>query len=298
MSKIKIVLDSSADMTEMSGVDFAFAPLKIVTDHKEYVDDSNLDVKAMTDEMAKYKGRSSTSCPNTEDWLTAFGDAENILCITITSGLSGSYNSAVTAKDIYEEEHHGRKVSVIDSLSTGPEMALMAERAKELIDEGKSLDEVTEELKNYETELAFVLCSLRNFANNGRVSKIIATAVGVLGIRLVGRASDIGTLEMLSKVRGQEASLDAVIEQMTERGYSSGRVIISHCFNPQGAARLEEKLKQKFPEAQTEIRPLRGLCSFYAELGGLLIGYRTEPVHADSAPAQGWSDNQTTVVAY
>ena len=273
MSNIKIVLDSSADITEMEGVDFAFAPLKIVTDEKQYTDDTALDVRMMADELMKYKGRASTSCPNADDWLTAFGNAEKVLCITITGGLSGSYNSAKAAAEMYIDEHPERRVEVIDSLTTGPEMALMAEKAKEMILAGAELDEIKKALSEYKTELSFILCSLRNFANNGRVSKITAAAVGVLGIRVVGRASDEGTLEVVSKSRGQEASLAAVVEQMTRRGYKNGRVVISHCFNENGAERLAEKLKTKFPSATVEIRPLRGLCSFYAEMGGILIGY-------------------------
>ena len=119
-----IVADSSADLATsaktFNNAIFSSVPLKIITSEKEYVDDAELNVEQMVSELEHYKGRSSSSCPNPSDWLEAFGEAERIFCITITSGLSGSCNSATMAKDEYESAHPDRKVFVIDSLSTGP----------------------------------------------------------------------------------------------------------------------------------------------------------------------------------
>ena len=129
----KIVTDSSSDMLTLDVVPFEVTPLKIVTDKKEYVDDKNLDVNSMVDDLFYYKGKSSSSCPNANEWLSAFGDAEYIFCITITATLSGSYNAACIAKEMYEEQYPNRKVYVVNSLSTGPEMKLIAEKIKYLI---------------------------------------------------------------------------------------------------------------------------------------------------------------------
>ena len=115
MKKIKIVADSSCDMFSMAHTEFACAPMKIITAEREFVDDERLDVDAMADFLYNYKGKSKSSCPNTTDWLEAFGDADEIYCVTITSGLSGSYNSACSAKVIYESEHKGAKVKVFDT---------------------------------------------------------------------------------------------------------------------------------------------------------------------------------------
>ena len=175
---IKIVLDSAADLTSMEGVEMSYAPMKVCTAERDFCDDGSVVAKEMVDFLYSYKGRSSSSCPNADDWTQAFGDAEEILCITITGGLSGSYNSACAAGKLYEASHPGRRVVVIDSLTAGPEMALMAERAKDLILSGADLDTVYNGVKGYKTELLFALESLRNFANNGRVSKAAAAAAG------------------------------------------------------------------------------------------------------------------------
>jgi len=171
MRTMKIVADSSANVMELKKVSFAVAPLKIITAQREFVDDQNLDLGDMVRYFESYKGRSQTSCPNPEDWLKAFGDADDVLCVTITSGLSGSYNAACIAKDMYEEEHPDRRVFVIDSLSAGPELTLIVEKLQELILAGKSYEEICDYVPQYQkkTGLLFILESLKNFAANGRV---------------------------------------------------------------------------------------------------------------------------------
>jgi DegV family protein with EDD domain len=275
MSDFKIIADSSADLTTLEKLNFASAPLKIITADKEFMDDQNLNLKEMVDYLLSYKGKSSTSCPNPEDWLNAFGDSKNIFCVTITSNLSGSYNAAITAKDIYLEEHPDRKVFVIDSLSAGPELRLIAEKLEELILEGLSFEEICEKITEYlkSTALLFMLESMQNLANNGRVSVISAKAAGLLGIRAVGKASDVGTLQPLSKCRGEEKALNYIVEYLKNEGCTSGKVYITHCFNESAALKLEEKLLKIMPRLKTKIYSCGGLCSFYAEKGGLLVGF-------------------------
>ena len=273
---IKIITDSASDLTSMEGIDMAYAPMKICTAEREFTDNDDINVREMVDFLYSYKGRSSSSCPNAEDWLNAFGDAENIVCITITGGLSGSYNSALSAKNIYEGDHPDRRVLVVDSLTAGPEMALMAERVREQALAGKDLEEIEADLKGYKTELLFALESLRNFANNGRVSKAAAAAAGLLGTRAIGRASDVGTLELLSKTRGEAKTLDGVMSYLKELRCKGGKIYIDHCFAEETVNRLAFKIKAEYPHAQIVIRPTRGLCSFYAELGGFLVGFEAE----------------------
>lgn len=273
MKNIKIVVDSSADLIRLEGADFASAPLKIVAGEKVYVDNEDIDACAFAEEMFRYNGESSTSCPNVTDWLSAFGDAEEIICMTITSNLSGTYNTACLAKRIYEEDHPDRRVEVIDTLSAGPEITLMAEKARDLIAEGKSLDEVVAAIRGYKTELLFMLESMKNLANNGRVGKLAAKAAGLLGIRAVGRASDEGTLELLAKCRGGVRAIDTIVSYMKEYGFKGGCARIAHCLNENAARTLSEKIKKEFPKAKVIIGECRALCSFYAERGGMLVGF-------------------------
>ena len=275
MRKIKIVSDSSSDILSLQGLDYASAPMKIVTAQREFVDDASLDVDEMADFLYNYKGQSKSSCPNVNDWLEAFGDADDVYCITITSGLSGSYNSACSAKDIYEAEHEGSRVFVLDSLSAGPEMALVIEKMQACIAEGLSFEDTCAALNEYtkRTGLLFMLKSLKNFANNGRVSPAVAKIAGIMGLCIVGRASDAGTLEPLHKCRGEARSLDAILKEMEASGFRGGRVRIANCRNPEGAERFKSMILEKYPNTDVTIHKHRGLCSFYAEVGGILVGY-------------------------
>lgn len=272
--KIRIVADSSADLVTTEDKRVVSVPLKIMTDSKEYVDDENLDVRKMTDELATYHGKSGSACPGVGDWLDAFEDADRIFCITITSNLSGSYNSAMVAKETYESENPDKKVCVIDSLSTGPEMKLIKEKIEELLAEGKSYEEICDAVAQYQksTYLVFMLKSLTNLANNGRVSPAVAKIAGVLGIHVMGIASEVGTLEQKGKSRGEKKAILSVWKQMKELGYKGGKVIIDHCFNEEAAKQLAEMIKSEFANAIVKISTTGGLCSFYAEQGGMLVG--------------------------
>lgn len=274
----KIVTDSSSDMLNFNALPFAVAPLKIVTAEKEYCDDQNLDVNTMVNDLFSYKGKSSSSCPNPDEWLMAFGEAKYIFCVTITGTLSGSYNSACIAKQIYEELYPERKVFVINSLSAGPEMKLIIEKIAELIAQSKEYETICNEITNYmnKTGLIFMLESMKNLANNGRVSHITAKAAGLLGIRIVGKASEKGDLQPLDKCRGEAKSRLTIINRMREEGFWGGKVRIAHCQNPEFAETVKQALIKEFGNINVEIYSCGGLCSFYAEKGGVLIGFEKE----------------------
>ncbi len=272
---IKIVADSSANLPSLAGISYASVPLKIVTDEKEYVDDAALNTEQMVCELEAYKGRSGTACPSVGDWLEAFGDARYVFTVAITSNLSGAHNSALQAKEIYEDTHPDRRVICLDSLSTGPEMVLIAEKIRELAAEGLDIDAIETQVREYmkKTHLLFSLESMDNLAKNGRVSKVAAKAAGILGIRVVGKASDVGTLQQLHKCRGEKKALQTMLEEMEAHGFTGGKVRIAHGLNPAGAEALLGVIRSAHPNIEATIVPFSGLCCFYAERGGLMVGF-------------------------
>lgn len=275
--QFKIVSDSSSNIFSFPGVDHVSVPLRINAGAKEYVDDENLDVGRMVAELKEYKGRSGTSCPNVGDWLQAFEGADRIFAVAITSNLSGSCAAAMEAKKLYEEEHPGAKVCVLDTLSTGPEMGLIMEKLRQWIGDKIPYEKIKEDIRAYmkKTHLLFSLESLTNLARNGRVSPAVAKLAGVLGIRVVGAASEVGTLQQLYKCRGEKKALDTLLEEMLRRGFQGGKTRIAHCFNSAAAQALKERIQAKFPKADVAIEPTGALCSFYAEQGGLLVGFES-----------------------
>ncbi|MGM9550908.1 MAG: DegV family protein [Clostridia bacterium] len=278
--KYRIVSDSSSNLLTWDKVDYITTPLKIVSSEKEYVDNSLLDVRSMVDDLKKVKGTVKTSCPNISEWLEAYEGADCIFAITITSNLSGSYNGASLAKNQYIAEHPDVKICVIDSYSTGGEMQLIIEKITDLINLGKSFEEIEEEITLYKdtTHLYFALSSMTNLARNGRVNPAVAKLAGVLGIRVVGKALE-GVLDPCHKVRGEKKALATIYDDMIKDGYTGGKVRISHCFNINFAENLKDIILSDFPNAHIEIIPCGALCSFYAEEGGLIIGFEGKNKH-------------------
>ncbi len=272
----KIVTDSSANLRG-SSAHFASVPLKIITSEREFVDDDALNTVEMISYLETYKGKSSTACPCVADWLTAFGEADSVFCFTITSTLSGSYNAARLAKEDYEAAHPERRVYLVDTLSTGGEMKLLIERTEQLLAEGTAPAAVYEDLCEYQkkTHLIFALQSLNNLANNGRVNPLIAKISGALGMRIIGRASDHGDLETLSKCRGEKKALEKIVHHMREMNFNGGAVRIDHCLNFPAATQLKELIEASYSGTQVTIGETGGLCSFYAENGGMMLGFET-----------------------
>lgn len=270
----RFITDSCSDMIQTEGGNFVSVPLVISTDEKEYVDDEYLDIHEMLDDLSVYKGKSGTACPSVESWLHAFEGADTIFVATMTSALSGTYNSALVAKKIYEHSHPEAKIHVFDTLSAGPELRLLMEKLFSFERAGKTFGEIVRCGEKYlqTTRLFFALKSLHNLAQNGRVNKVIAAAAGALGISVLGTASAEGTLESSAKCRGDKKVIAGMLEEITKAGFQNGKVRISHVENPELAEKLRIALMERFPEAEILIYKARGLCSYYAERGGILVG--------------------------
>ena len=275
----KIVADSGCDYREITDLanqtKFESVPLTIQIDHEIFVDNAHLDIDGMMEKMYATSSASKSACPSPDDYLRSFEGAENIFVVTITGTLSGSHNSAQLAKKLFLEENPTANIHVIDSLSAGGEVDLIVRKLNDLIKEGLSFEQVVEAITHYQanTKLLFVLAKVDNLVKNGRLSKLIGAVVGLLNIRMVGEACDTGTLELLQKARGAKKALTAAVDEVLKAGYKGGRIIIAHRNNEKFCQQFSEVIKEKFPAADISFLPTSGLCSFYAEEGGLLMGY-------------------------
>ena len=279
--KYRIVSDSAANLYALEGADFISVPLKIITEEREYVDRPGLDVAEMVEELHHTKGRSRTSCPNAFEWMEAFEGADAIFAVTISSALSGSHAAAMHAREEYLSAHPDAKVCVIDTLSAGAEMLLIVEKLRALIQRELPFEEIEREIAAYRqhTHVLFCLQSLNNLARNGRISPAIAKLAGVLGIRVLGKGSEEGELHALHKCRGEKRMLETTYSEMKKAGFGGGRVHIAHCLNPDAAEQLRQIILREHPGCAVTIGDCTGLCSFYAEKGGLIIGFEDLGAH-------------------
>ena len=275
----KIIADSSCDLTSLEHLStnalFGRAPLRVIVGETEYVDEPGLDTRAMMDAVYSFKGKTGSACPSPEEYAEHCRQVDEAYIVTISSNLSGSYNSAVLARDLVLAEHAEKKIHIFDSLSAGPELTLIVEEIARLADSGLPFEMVCSEVERYQkrTALLFQLNSLENLTKNGRVSKMAGMTAKLLGIHMIGIASDEGTVQPLHKCRGSEKTYKLVLQEMRERGFSGGRVVLGHAFQEKGAEMMRNLILADFPSANVTVMPLSGLCCYYAEEGGLLIGF-------------------------
>ncbi len=270
----RIVADSSANVLALPGQNYTTVPMKVVTT-REYIDDTQLDLPAMMEDLKSHKGKSGTSCPNVGEWLEAFGDAEEVFGITITKNLSGSYNAAHQAAETYMEENPGRKAFIFDSLSAGPELMMIHDAVRRCEASGMDYEAAKAAVLDYHNHLHTIFCleSMMNLARNGRVPMAVAKLGGMLGIRVVG-AAEGGRIVPAHKPRGAKKATQAIVAMMKERGLCDGaRVRIAHCFAEEQAKALQEALAEEFSGLRFQLEQTTALCSFYAEAGGLIIGF-------------------------
>ena len=270
---IKIITDSGANLTmpTINGIDHVTVPLTLTISGNHYVDDTNLDLPSFQAALFSSKEKTGSACPSTGAWTQAFVGADEIYVITIAAALSGSFNAARHAAELYQEV----KIHVFNSKVAGPAMALLAEQIAQLVNQGRTFEEVVTQTEATlaNTKLLFMLQSLNNLANNGRVNPALAKLAQALGINVIGSTSADGNFELVAKTRKGKRVLNKLVDQLTDRGFRGGRVIIDHVANLAGANQLATLITATSPTAQITINQCRGLCSLYAEQGGLMIGF-------------------------
>lgn len=270
----QIVTDSSSNVLSLAGEAYASVPMKIVAE-KEYVDNALLNVAGMVEDLRHHRGKTSSSCPNVGEWMEAFGQAEEVFGITITKHLSGSYNAAKHAAHTYMEEHPGRKAFIFDSLAAGPELMLLHDKIRQCEAQGDNFETTRDKVLAYHNHLHTLFCleSMNNLARNGRVNPAVAKLAGMLGIRVAGDAEG-GELNPVFKPRGPRKTTQTLVEMVRERGFQDGGVIrVAHCFAEEAAQALREAVLKEFPHAKFHLERTTALCSYYAEVGGLIIGF-------------------------
>ena len=277
--KWKIVSDSSCDLRgpdmacEEAG--FSTVPFFIRIGEKEYVDAEDMNAAEMVAAMELCPELGSTACPAPMAWCDEFREAEQVIAITISKNLSGSFSSAVAGRDLSLAEDPNRRIAVLNSRSTGPALAMCIGHMIEWIKEGHPFEQVAEKatdlLRN--TKTIFTLSCFDNLVKNGRMSKFTGFVAKKLGMWGIGIGNPEGRIEMKGKTRGVNRVVNAIIEDMRERGFRAQEVIISHCQNPALAEKLRERVLEHWENAKITVLMTRGLDSFYAERGGLIVAY-------------------------
>lgn len=272
MKKFKIIVDSSSDLTNQAiqdeEIDFEVVPLTIHIKDREFYDNDALDTKEMLDAMHASTTKNTTSCPAPGSFLEAF-NAEYNFCITITSKLSGTFNSARMAMEMSDN-----KCFIIDSKGTCGSLSLIVDQLVKLIKMGKSYEEICKEIIEFRDQinLLFVLDRFDNLVKNGRMSRITSIIAGVLHIKPLCEAVD-GEIKVSEKPRTRKLAFKRMVEVIGEKvqNFSERDCVISYCENEALGQELAETIKEKYSFKSIVVRKMRGLASFYALEDGVIV---------------------------
>lgn len=275
--RYKIIGDSCLDLTKEMRKDpcYSTIPLTLMVGERHFVDDETFDQKEFIKVVNEYPECPKSACPSPEMFKEAYCcEEENVFVITLSAALSGSYNSAVLAKSLYEEEYGKKNILVLDSKSASSGQLNIAMYIRELCDQGLEFDEICEKAAAYRDRMNtyFVLESLDTLKKNGRLTGLQAFFATKLNIKPV-MGADNGTIIKLDQARGIQKALQRMAEiAVKEAGTTKDkRLVIAHCNAPERAQFMKEKLCSMAEFKEVVITDTCGVSTVYASDGGVIL---------------------------
>lgn len=274
----KIVVDSCCELPEELKKDprFESVPLTlIVGDSYEQPDDETFNQRVFLDAVAACPTCPKSACPSPERYLEAYKtQAEHVYAVTLSSQLSGSYNSAVLGKNLYHDAYGEKDIYVVDSRSASCGETQLAYKIMEYEEAGLSFAEITEKIEQYVKEMNtyFVLENLETLRKNGRLSKVKAFVASTLNIKpLMG--ADNGSIIQLGQGIGMKKALAKLVDAAVNnvKDADSRRLMITHCNNPSGAESVRKGIEEWIKVKEVVIMDTAGISSMYANDGGVIV---------------------------
>lgn len=275
--KYKIVCDSCTDLTREDRQQpyFVSVPLTLRVDDEEIIDDDNFDQKSFLEKVRVCKTGAKSACSAPEVYMEAYKDADEVYVVTLSSNLSGSYNSAELAKKLYIEEYGEKKIHVFNSKSASSGQYLIAKRIERLAKEGKAFEDIVKEVEDYIStqNTYFVLETLDVLKKNGRLSKVQALLASTLNIKPVMGSTDEGEIIKKAQMRGMKKALNKMAEIVLEEnaGIEDRDVVIAHCNCLERAKKVKDALLALAPIKKIDIIDTWGVSSLYACDGGIVV---------------------------
>lgn len=274
-----IVCDSCTDLTEedLKKGCYTLVPLTLLVDGEEIIDDETFDQADFLAKVAASKEAVKSACPAPESYMEAYSKADDIYVVTLSAELSGSYNSAVLGKNLYEEENGTKNIHVVNSRGAATTQVLIARKLNEYASQGMPFEEVVDKIEEYTTSLRtyFVLETLEVLRKNGRLSRLSATIAGALNIKPVMIGTRDGVIQKAAQARGMKKALAKMVEHMGSEGRDLTRrqFVISHCNCYERAVYVKKLIKKHLHAEDVDIVDTKGVSSLYACDGGIIVSY-------------------------
>ncbi|QUI22033.1 DegV family protein [Vallitalea pronyensis] len=276
----KIIVDSGCDVDKemIEEMSLKLVPLTIEFEGDRHIDDDTFDGKTFVKKMNLSHAIPKTACPSPAEYMDSYqGKEDNVFVVTLSSKLSGSYNSAEVAKEIYEGENRQKKIHVFDSLSASAGQVLLTLKVDYLAKMGKTYSQIVSSIEQYikEMKTIFVLEKLDNLVKTGRMSLVKAAIANVLNIKLILASNGKGEIIMLQKARGIKKAINKMIEIIDDKKVNLEEkfLVIAHCNCVERAMAIKEKAKVLYGFKDIFVVEMRGISSVYANDGGIVIAY-------------------------
>lgn len=275
----KIVVDSCCELPEeyINDPRFERIPLGLEVGDYQILDDDSFNQKEFLTRVAEYAGCPKSSCPSPERYMEAYrADAEDIYVVTLSSHLSGSYNSAQVGRNLYFENYGEKNIYVVDSESASCGETQIALKLMELEEEGNSFEEVVRKIDDFRNHLTtfFVLDNLETLRKNGRLTGVKALVASTLNIKPL-MAGDKGVIVEKSKCIGIKKGLAKLVNSVIEeaKDVEQRALMISHCNCPERAEYVKNAILAKLPFKKNVILETRGISTLYANDGGVIVTF-------------------------
>lgn len=274
-----ILCDSCTDFTDAMEKDphFVRIPLTLHVGEEDIIDDETFDQASFLKKVAEYPDASKSSCPSPEKFMDYFEKADEIYIVTLSSHLSGSFNSAELAKSLYLEKHPDKKIHVFDSKSASAGQSLIALEIQKRAINGLPFEQIVNEVTDFLNTMGtkFVLETLEVLRKNGRLSNVTAMLVNALNIKLVMTSDGNGEIAKTSQARGMKKAIQKMAEAIKEDAVDpeNRTLFISYCNNKERAEFVKDAILSVLPFKDVLIAPTGGVSSLYAADGGIVVCY-------------------------
>ena len=275
---IKIITDSSADIPEelVKQYDISVVPLTVTIAGRDYLEKIDLTSEEFFTKMFAADELPKTSQPSPAAFAKTFSKFEkstDLLCLTISSGLSGTYQSACMGKELSNDAN----VTIFDTLAGSIGHGLQVIRAAELAEQGYSLSEIIADLTVYREKMNILvlLDTLENIVKGGRLSRFQGSLARILNIKVILERVDGGKVEIREKVRGRSKFYKRVLEIIREKrtDFSKMTIGITHTGNEADAEAIKKELISQFNPKEVIVSYMGATMGAYAGKNGMIIAF-------------------------
>lgn len=279
MNNIKIITDSSCDLPEyiIKRYNIAVIPLNVLFDEDSYLDGVDITKQEFYEKMRNSTNLPKTSSPSPDRFVKEFNcEQDNIIVISLSSGMSSTYNNALIGKNMYLEEDDEKRIEIIDSKNGSMGVGLLVLDAARMIENGKSIDYIVDKIKKDVKDIStyVVLQTIENAAKAGRISSFKEKIVQVLNLKITVKVED-GLVNIFSKARGDKKSLNKLINFIEEDGINISDKILAICHSNalDKALKFKEMVNNKYNFKEIIVSEIGATIGSYASEGALLISF-------------------------